>query len=196
MAEYPKTITLKEKKKIVLRLMEDKDLDSLIKFYQSVPEADRLYLRVDVTDRKNLERRFGNLDYNHAYPILALDHDKIIGVGTLFRPTFGWMRNVGEVRVVIAPDYQRKGLATIFVRELFFRALKAKVFKLQAEMAETQESAIAAFERLGFRKEATLKKHITDVRGRRRDLVIMTLDVEDFWYLIEDYVESHDFRMY
>ena len=196
MAEYPKTITLKEKKKIVLRLMEDKDLDSLIKFYQSVPEADRLYLRVDVTDRKNLERRFGNLDYNHAYPILALDHDKIIGVGTLFRPTFGWMRNVGEVRVVIAPDYQRKGLATIFVRELFFRALKAKVFKLQAEMAETQESAIAAFERLGFRKEATLKKHITDVRGRRRDLVNMTLDVEDFWYLIEDYVESHDFRMY
>ena len=196
MAEYPKSITLKDKTKIVLRLMEDKDMDSLVQFYQSVPESDRLYLRVDVTERKNLERRFGNLDYNHAYPILALENDKIIGVGTLFRPTFGWMRNVGEIRVVIAPDYQRKGLATVFVRELFFRALKAKVFKLQAEMAETQESAIAAFERLGFRKEATLKKHITDVRGRRRDLVIMTLDVEDFWYLIEDFVESHDFRMY
>jgi RimJ/RimL family protein N-acetyltransferase len=196
MAEYPKSITLKDKTKIVLRLMEDKDMDSLVQFYQSVPESDRLYLRVDVSERKNLERRFGNLDYNHAYPILALENDKIIGVGTLFRPTFGWMRNVGEIRVVIAPDYQRKGLATVFVRELFFRALKAKVFKLQAEMAETQESAIAAFERLGFRKEATLKKHITDVRGRRRDLVIMTLDVEDFWYLIEDFVESHDFRMY
>jgi len=196
MAEYPKTITLKDKTKIVLRLMEDKDMDSLVQFYQSIPESDRLYLRVDVSDRRNLERRFGKLDYNHAYPILALENDKIIGVGTLFRPTFGWMRNVGEIRVVIAPDYQRKGLATVFVRELFFRALKAKVFKLQAEMAETQESAIAAFERLGFRKEATLKKHITDVRGRRRDLVIMTLDVEDFWYLIEDYVESHDFRMY
>ncbi|MBC8182365.1 GNAT family N-acetyltransferase [candidate division KSB1 bacterium] len=196
MAEYPKTVTLKDKKKIVLRLMEDKDLDSLIKFYQAVPESDRLYLRVDVTDRKNLEQRFGNLDYNHVFPILAMYDNKVVGVGTLFRPTFGWMRNVGEVRVVIDPEYQRKGLATIFVRELFFRALKAKVFKLQAEMADTQESAIAAFERLGFRKEATLKKHITDVRGRRRDLVIMTLDVEDFWYLIEDYVESHDFRMY
>ena len=196
MAEYPKTITLKDKNKIVLKLMEDKDLDALIKFYQSIPESDRLYLRVDVTERKNLERRFGNLNYDHVYPILAMKNNKVVGVGTLFRPTFGWMRNVGEVRVVIDPEYQRKGLATIFVRELFFRALKAKVFKLQAEMADTQESAIAAFERLGFRKEATLKKHITDVRGRRRDLVIMTLDVEDFWYLIEDYVESHDFRMY
>jgi len=196
MAEYPKSVVLKDKKKIVLKLMEEKDLESLVNFYQSVPESDRLYLRVDVTDRKNLEQRFGNLDYNHVYPILALDDNKVIGVGTLFRPTFGWMRNVGEVRVVIDPEYQRKGLATIFVRELFFRALKAKVFKLQAEMADTQESAIAAFERLGFRKEATLKKHITDVRGRRRDLVIMTLDVEDFWYLIEDYVESHEFRMH
>ena len=196
MAEYPKSVTLKDKRKVVLKLMEDRDLDALVEFYQSVPESDRLYLRVDVTDKKNLERRFGNLDHNHAYPIMALDNNKIVGVGTLFRPTFGWMRNVGEVRIVIAPDYQRQGLATIFVRELFFRALKAKVFKLQAEMAETQESAIAGFERLGFRQEATLKKHITDVRGRRRDLVIMTLDVEDFWYLIEDYVESHDFRMH
>ena len=196
MAEYPKTIELKDKKKIVLRLMEDNDLDSLITFYQSIPEADRLYLRVDVTERKNLEHRYGNLNYDYVYPLLAMDENKIIGVGTLFRPEFGWLRNIGEVRVVIAPDYQRKGLATIFVRELFFRSLKAKVFKLQAEMAENQESAIAAFEKLGFRKEATLKKHITDVRGRRRDLVIMTLDVLDFWHLIEDYVESRDFVMH
>jgi len=196
MADYPKSVELKNKKKIILRLMEDKDLDSLISFYQSIPESDRLYLRVDVTERKNLEQRFGNLNYDHVYPILATDENKIIGVGTLFRPSFGWTRNVGEIRVVITPEYQRKGLATIFVRELFFRALKAKIHKLIAEMAENQESAIAAFERLGFRKEATLKNHITDLRGRRRDLVIMTLDVLDFWHLIEDYVESRDFVMH
>ena len=106
------------------------------------------------------------------------------------------MRNLGEVRVLINPDYQRKGLATIFVKELFFRALKAKIYKLQAEMTEGQESAVAAFEKMGFRKEATLKKHVTDIRGRRRDLIIMTLDVEDFWYLLEDFVESHEFRMH
>ena len=41
MAEYPKSVTLKDKKKIVLKLMEDKDLEALVKFYQSVPESDR-----------------------------------------------------------------------------------------------------------------------------------------------------------
>ena len=49
------------------------------------------------------------------------------------------MRNLGEIRVVISPDFQRKGLATIFVRELFFHSLKVKIYKIQAEMMETQE---------------------------------------------------------
>jgi len=196
MAEYPKTVKLKDETQITLRLMVDDDLDALLEFYRSIPESDRLFLRTDVTNKKNVEWRFGNLDYDSVFPILALVDDKIIGIATLFRAEFGWKRNLGEVRVLIAPDYQRKGLATIFIRELFFHALTVKIYKLKAEMIETQESAIAAFERLGFRKEATLKKHVTDVRGRCRDLVLMTLDIEDFWYLLEDFVESRDFRIH
>ena len=196
MADYPKTVKLKDDVKVTLKLMVDDDLDSLLEFYQSIPESDRLFLRADMTNKKNLELRFGKLDYDTIYPILAQIDGKIIGIATLFRAEFGWKRNLGEVGVLISLDYQRKGLATIFVRELFFHALKAKIYKLKAEMIETQDSAIAAFERLGFRKEATLKKHVTDVRGRRRDLVLMTLDIEDFWYLIEDFVEGRDFRMH
>lgn len=196
MAEYPKTVKLKDETKVTLKLMVEDDLDKLFDFYQTIPESDRMFLRVDVTSKNNVERRFGNLNYDYVFPILAFVDDKLIGMGTIFRPEYGWKRNLGEVRVLIAPEYQRKGLATTFVRELFFYALRAKIFKLQAEMTENQESAIAAFERLGFREEARLKKHVTDIRGRRRDLVIMTLDIEDFWYLMEDYVESHDFRIH
>jgi len=196
MADYPKNVQLKDGKEVIFRVMTDNDLDRLVEFYRSIPEKDRLFLRVDVTDRKNVESRFGNLDYNNAFPILVFERDKIVAIGTLFRPEFGWMRNLGEIRVLVSPDFQRRGLATILVRELFFRALKSKIYKLQAEMTDVQESAIAAFERMGFREEARLKKHVTDIRGRRRDLVIMTLDVEDFWYLIEDFVESHEFRIH
>ncbi|OQX88570.1 hypothetical protein B6D60_01875 [candidate division KSB1 bacterium 4484_87] len=196
MADYPKNVQLKDGKEVTFRVMTDNDFDSLVEFYRTIPEKDRLFLRVDVTDRKNVESRFGNLDYNNAFPILVFERDKIVAIGTLFRPEFGWMRNLGEIRVLVSPDFQRRGLATILVRELFFRALKSKIYKLQAEMTDVQESAIAAFERMGFREEARLKKHVTDIRGRRRDLVIMTLDVEDFWYLIEDFVESHEFRIH
>ncbi len=196
MAEYPKTVTLKDNNRVELRLMRDNDMDSLLGFYRSIPEENRQFLRIDVTNRKNLERRFGNLDYVHLYPILALDENKIIGIGTMFKAEIGWKRNLGEVRVLIAPNYRRKGLATILVRELFFHALKSKICKIQAEMVEDQKSAIAAFEKLGFRKEATLRKHITDTHGKRENLIIMTLDVEDYWHLMENHVENFDLRIH
>lgn len=196
MTEYPKTVTLKDNDKVTLRLMVKEDLNSLLEFYRSIPEENRQFLRMDVTDRDNVERRFGKLDYVHLYPILAFDDNKMIGIATMFRAEMGWKRNLGEVRVLIAPQYRRKGLATLFVRELFFHALKSKIHKIQAEMVPAQESAIAAFERFGFHKEATLKKHITDIHGKREDLIIMTLDLEDYWYFMEDHIENFDIRIH
>jgi RimJ/RimL family protein N-acetyltransferase len=194
--EYPKTVALKNGDQLTLRLMVEEDLDKLLKFYRSIPAENRQFLRIDVTNRKNVESRFGNLDYTHVYPILALDKNRIAGISTLFKAEMGWKRNLGEVRVLIAPKYRRQGLGTIFVREVFFFALRSKIHKIQAEMVESQDSAIAAFEKFGFRKEATLRKHITDINEKRKDLIIMTLDVEDFWYLVEDHAQSLDFRIH
>lgn len=195
MDEYPKVVALKNNSRVTLRLMVKEDLDALITFYRSIPAASRQFLRMDVTNRKAVERRYENLNYVNVYPILAVDENKIIGVATMFRAETGWKRNLGEVRVLIHPDFRRIGLGTIFVRELFFYALRSKIFKIEAEMVEAQESAIAAFERFGFRKEAMLRKHITDINGKRENLIVMTLDVEDYWYLIEDHVENFDVRI-
>ena len=196
MNDYPKGIQLKDGTNASLHVMEESDLDNVIRFFQSIPDEDRQYLRSDTKNPDNVKRRFGKLDYNFKFPILVKINDQIIGMATLFRSEFGWMRHLGEIRVVIAKEYQRKGLATILTRELFFQALKRKMYKIQAELMDIQYSAITAFERLGFRKEATLKKHVTDIKGVRRDLIIMTLDVEDLWYLMEDYVKTPDFRIH
>ena len=196
MDEYPKSVKLKDGTKVVLSVMTDDELDDVIDFFQAVPDEDRLYLRSDTKNPEMVKQRFGNLNYDTMFPVLVKIDNNIIGIATLFRSAFGWMRNLGEIRVVIAKKYQRKGLATILTRELFFQALKKKLYKIQAELMDTQLSAIAAFERLGFRKEATLKKHVTDMKGSRRDLIIMTLDVEELWYLMEDYIKTPDFRIH
>lgn len=196
MDEYPKSVELKDGSMVNLRIMTDDDLDDMISFFQSIPDEDRLYLRSDTSNPDNVRRRFGNLNYDNMFPILTIAEDEIIGIATLFRAEFGWMRNLGEIRVVIASKYQRKGLATILIRELFFHALSKKLYKIQAELMDTQASAMAAVERLGFHKEATLHKHVTDVKGVRRDLVIMSLDVEELWYLMEDHIKTRDFRIH
>jgi len=187
MEEYPKKVKLKNGTQATLRLLEKKDLNLLIRFFQSLPLEDRLYLRSDVMDKENILKRFGKLDYRFIYPVIAFLNQEIIAIGTLFRAEFGWMRNLGEIRCVVAREHQRQGLCTILVRELFLYAVSTDLFKIQAEIMEDQESAITAFHRMGFEQEAVLKKHVTDINGKRRNLVIMNLDIEDLWSLLEDF---------
>ena len=190
MEKYPKEIHLKSGESITLNPLQQDEMDKLIQFFQSLPIKERMYLRSDVNDRENLIKRFGTLDYNIRFPLLAHYSDEIIAIGSMYRAEFGWTRNLGEIRVVVAPDFQRKGLCTILVKEMFFHAIASDMYKIQAEIMENQKSAIAAFERMGFKREAVLKKHVTDIKGERHNLVIMSLDIKDLWYLMEDFIQD------
>jgi RimJ/RimL family protein N-acetyltransferase len=190
MDEYPKEISLKSGQNLTLRLLEEEDIDSLVQFFKALPEEDRMYLRSDVTIRENIVRRFGSLNFDKVYPVIALDRDRIVAIGSLWRAEYGWMRNLGEIRVVVAKDFQRKGLCTILTREIFFHALTTDLYKIQAEVMEDQVGALNAFERLGFKKETVLRKHVTDINGKRVNLVIMSLDIQEMWYLMEDFIKG------
>jgi RimJ/RimL family protein N-acetyltransferase len=190
MDEYPKEVSLKSGQKLTLRLLKGDDIEPLVMFFKSLPEEDRMYLRSDVTKRENILRRFGDINYDKVYPVIALDRDRIVAIGSLWRAEFGWMRHLGEIRVVVASDFQRKGLCTILTREIFFHALTTDLYKIQAEVMEDQVGAVNAFERLGFKKETVLRKHVTDIHGKRENLVIMSLDIQEMWYLMEDFIKG------
>ena len=146
-----------------------------------------MFLRIDVMKKGNIIKRYGHFNYDIMFPVVASTKNKIIGIGTLWRAEFGWMRNLGEIRCVVSPEFQRRGLCTILVRELFLNALTTNLTKIQAEIMEDQKSALSAFERMGFKKESILKKHVTDINGNRRNLVMMSLDIVDLWDLMEDH---------
>jgi RimJ/RimL family protein N-acetyltransferase len=190
MDEYPKQVSLKSGQNLTLRLLSEDDIDSLVQFFHALPDEDRMYLRSDVTKRENIVRRFGNLNFEKVYPVIALDRDRIVAIGSLWRAEYGWMRNLGEIRVVVSQDFQRKGLCTILTREIFFHALTTDLYKIQAEVMEDQVGALNAFERLGFKKETVLRKHVTDINGQRVNLVIMSLDIQEMWYLMEDFIKG------
>jgi RimJ/RimL family protein N-acetyltransferase len=190
MDEYPKKVSLKSGQHLTLRLLNEDDIDSLVHFFQDLPKKDRMYLRSDVSKRENILRRFGSLNFDKVYPVIALDRDRIVAIGSLWRAEFGWMRNLGEIRVVVSPDFQRQGLCTILTREIFFHALTTDLYKIQAELMEDQVGAHNAFERLGFKKETVLRKHVTDINGKRVNLVIMSLDIQEMWYLMEDFIKG------
>jgi RimJ/RimL family protein N-acetyltransferase len=177
--DYPKEFTLKDKKtKVVVRPMEASDRNGLLKFFRSLSEKDRLYLRHDVTLEETIDKWVKNINYERVFPLLALHEKAIVADATLHRNEYSWTRHVGEIRIVVGEAYRRKGLGFLLLKEIFYVALRMGLHKLVAETAEDDLSAVRMLEKMGFQKEAVLKNHIMDPRSVKHNLLIMSNDVE------------------
>ncbi len=177
--DYPKEFTLKDKKtKVVLRPMEASDRNALLKFFLTLSEKDLLYLRDDVTKEETIDKWIKNINYERVFPLLAIHEKSIVADGTLHRNEFSWTRHVGEIRIVVAEKFRRKGLGFIILKELFYIALRMGLHKIIAEVVEDDLSGVRMFEKLGFQKEALLKNHVMDHRAVKHNLLIMSNDVE------------------
>ncbi len=174
---FPKQITLRDRSVVTLRPMLREDKDGLLAFFRRLPPEDRQFLKDDVTRAEIIETWARELNYDRVLPILAEFEGRIVGDATLHRQAYGWMRHVGEIRVVTDPYLRRRGLATAMAREIFYLALRVGLDKMIAEMVADQIAAIKVFEKLGFQLEARLANQVVDLQGRKHDLVIMTTDI-------------------
>lgn len=174
---FPKQVTLRDGTVVTLRPMVREDKEGLLAFFRRLPPQDRQFLKDDVTRAEIIEAWARDLNYDRVLPILAEFEGRIVGDATLHRQVYGWMRHVGEIRVVTDPYLRRRGLASAMAREIFYLALQAGLDKMVAEMVADQTAAIKVFEKLGFQQEARLANQIVDLQGRKYDLVIMTTDI-------------------
>ncbi len=188
--EYPKEVTLKDGSTLTVRPMVAEDEAGLLAFFQGLSEAERLYLRDDVSDPAVIKGWAESVDYNRVLPILALDGDRVVGDATLHRNPHSWMRHVGEIRIVVSKEFREKGLARLLAAEVFQNAVTSGLEKLVAEMLTSQHGARRVFARMGFREEAILKDHVLDVDGNRHDLLIMSNDVTKLWEQWTELTES------
>jgi len=181
---FPQTEILRDGRPVVVREMTIRDEPRMVQFFQGLPLEDRLFLRNDVT-KPEVVHRFVRDTEDLVLALVAEHDDQIIASATIERGLYGWTRHVGEVRLVIARPFQRHGLATILLRHLVRAAPGAGIEIIVARVAGGKVGALRALESLGFHKEATLRRHVKDVAGRRRDLLILTNDVSHIWEKME-----------
>jgi RimJ/RimL family protein N-acetyltransferase len=174
---FPKQVILRDRSAVRLRPMVREDKDELLAFFQRLPPEDRQFLKDDVTRPEIIQAWARDLNYDRVLPVLAEHEGRIVGDATLHRQGYGWMRHVGEIRVVTDAFFRRRGLASAMAREIFYLALQVGLDKMVAEMVADQVAAIKVFEKLGFQEEARLTNHVMDLQGRKRDLVILTTDI-------------------
>ncbi|HET6514683.1 MAG TPA: GNAT family N-acetyltransferase [Thermodesulfovibrionales bacterium] len=174
---FPKKVTLKDGAVITLRPMTRDDENDVYMFFSSLPEEARRYLRNDVTNRKIIAGWMRDLNYEKTVPIIAEHDGKLVAGSTLHRQTFGWGRHVGEVRVVIDPAFQNRGLGGLLFDEISQIASESGLKKLVARIVTARAGVIKAFERSGFDRIATLRNYVKDIHQNYADIAIMVKEL-------------------
>ncbi|MFC2139314.1 GNAT family N-acetyltransferase [Bacteroidota bacterium] len=189
-----KKVKLKDGTEITIRPITMDDLDKSHEFFLALPEEDRAYLRVDVTKREVVQRRIKDMEIMNIKRIIALHNDNIIANAALEIGSHGWEGHIGELRLIVSKDFQRKGLGVIMANELYSYATREKVEEMVIKIMKPQLAARKIFERLGFKEDVTLKDYVKDISGQRRDLVIFRCNLADLWQELEDYFHETDHR--
>jgi L-amino acid N-acyltransferase YncA len=189
-----KTETLKDGTKVTIRNLTVEDLDRLMDFYRSLPEEDIKYLRVDVTNKNIVKRRIEAAESANIFRIIALQGDSIIADGALELTTEEWRKHQGELRVIVANEFRRKGVGMIIMRELYFLAIEKKVEKVVAKMMKPQAAARTICKKLGFHEELVIPDYVKDQSGKSQDLVIMTCNIQELWKELDQFYMDSDWE--
>lgn len=187
----PRTVTLQDGRTIELLMLEVSDCLGLVEFYRTLPEQDREVLKDDVTTKEWADRFLRKVATKEIVCLVAKDGDKVVGEASLYRTLHGWTRHVGEIRLTIARSHRRQGLGLAMAGTLVKIATDIGIEKLVVNMVENQLGSRRTFEKLGFQKEAVLPRHVKDISGTKRDLIIMANDVSQIWAAMETMVQDY-----
>ena len=177
---YPIQVQLRDGRSAPIRVMQPADLDQIVEFAKQLPADDLLFLRTDITDRNVVKQWIDNIKNGHTITLLAEIDGELAAYASVHLDQARWTRRVGEIRIITSPRFRGTGLGKRLAAEVFDLARSLGLKKITAQMTTEQTAARAAFERLGFQVEAILSDWVEDRRGRSRDLLIMTHDVEGF----------------
>jgi L-amino acid N-acyltransferase YncA len=174
---YPRTVACGDAEVEIAR-MTGADRAALIEFVATLPAHDMLFVPRDLGHPKVVDAWLRSLEAGELPSLVARHRASMVGCSAILVDELGSSKHVGELRVLVSPDWRGRGLGRALIQECFAQALELGLKKLVAQMTVDQRSAIAVFEELGFRAEALLAKHVADREGRFHDLVLLAHDVD------------------
>ena len=177
--KYPREAAL-DKGSVTFRLMGPGDTEAILEFARKLPHDDLLFLRLDITSPEGVQEWVLNIEAGRTITVLAEAEGAIGGYASVHHDEALWNRHVGEIRVIVLPEYRRRRLGRRLTDEVFAIARDIGLRKMSAQMTSDQRGARATFERLGFQPEALLADFVVDREGKTRDLLIMTHDLAGF----------------
>ena len=189
------TVRLRDGTEVIIRTMRKEDLEESYHFFKSLAPEDRTYLRTDVTKFNVIKARIKAQEEGLVRRLVAVIDNKIITDGGLELSGREWKKHQGEIRLIVATEYQQKGLGLLMAKELWQLALKEKLQDIVVKIMRPQKGAIRIFKKLGFQEEAVFKDYVTDGKGKKQDLIVMRCDVDKMWKAMEEDLISSDWQI-
>jgi len=168
---------LKDGTEVILRPMTKTDRQLVGDFFSRLTPSVLQYVRNDVTNPQVLDKWFAQLDYKKVFPLLGLFENRVVADATLHRVTHGWRKHLGNIRIVVDPEFQEKGLGTFMINELVDLAHEFGLEKLMVEFPLKAHGALAMFKKNGFSPRAVIEGLMKGRHGENLDVVIMVMDV-------------------
>jgi RimJ/RimL family protein N-acetyltransferase len=178
MAAYYKEGVLKDSTRVILRPLVKEDREKLMDFFRRLDEKELSFLRSDVRDPAVIDHWVNHIDPRRVFPLVAEFEGRIVGDATLHMRKVGWKRHLGNIRVVVAKDFQNRGLGTLLINELVELAGEFGLEKLVAEIHLQAVAALTMFKHAGFSTKAVFEDLVKDPQGRSSDLVVMVCDIQ------------------
>lgn len=177
---FPLTARLYDGTEVTIRPLRPDDKAELRRFFLRVPEDDRFYLNSAVTAPETIREFADRIDFEQTIPLVASDGGRILADSTLHRSRRAARRHVGELRVVVDPEYRGRGLGVRLISELVQVGRGAGLSRLFFELVGRREdSAIQAARAAGFQRAAILEGRVRDMYGNLQDLIIMELALDE-----------------
>jgi ribosomal protein S18 acetylase RimI-like enzyme len=157
-----------------LRRIGPDDAVMVAAFLEAMPEGDRTFFKepIDVDTVERWCREGRNLRW------ILIEDGAPAGMLSII-PGAAWSSHVGELRIVVAPDFRRRGIGRQLSRYGLTEAVRLGLTKIVVEVAADKEGDIEMFTSIGFRPEALLANQIRDTRGELHDLVLLSHEVGD-----------------
>ena len=160
-----------------IRRFQPDDRAAMLRFAQSLPEHDLLFLGRDLRHPRVIEAWQAAIAEGWIDSLIACDGDTLVGSAALVRDPLSWSAHVGEVRLLVAGDRRGAGLGRDLLEAIFAVAATHGLSKLTAAMTTDQAGSIALFESLGFRAEAMLKDQVCGRDGVTHDIAVLSHDI-------------------